>query len=66
MPVLYEKPGSKPDQAVGRSPWLQSVHVEDGQALIGQIRNVRIAEVLPNSLRGILATDSRPQMVQAH
>jgi len=66
MPVLFEKPGSKPDQAVGRSPWLQSVHVEDGQALIGQIRNVRIAEVLPNSLRGILATDSRPQMVQAH
>jgi tRNA-2-methylthio-N6-dimethylallyladenosine synthase len=52
FPVLFEKHGSKAGQAVGRSPWLQPVHVENGADLIGTIRTVRIADVLPNSLRG--------------
>ena len=52
MDVLFEKPGRKAGQAVGRSPYLQPVHVEDAAGLIGEIRSVRIAEVLPNSLRG--------------
>ena len=50
--VLYEKKGLKAGQAVGRSPWLQPVHVENAADLIGTIEGVRIAEVLPNSLRG--------------
>jgi tRNA-2-methylthio-N6-dimethylallyladenosine synthase len=64
--VLFEKPGLRPGQAVGRSPWLQPVHVEQAGALIGQIRDVRIAEVLPNSLRGVLAPRSEPQMAATH
>ncbi len=52
MDVLFDKPGRKAGQAVGRSPYLQPVHVEDAAGLIGAIRAVRIAEVLPNSLRG--------------
>ena len=55
FPVLFEKPGKKPGQAVGRSPYLQPVHVEGAAPLIGQLRNVKIAAVLPNSLRGVLA-----------
>jgi tRNA-2-methylthio-N6-dimethylallyladenosine synthase len=54
MPVLFEKSGSKRGQLVGRSPWLQPVHVAEAQARIGEIHDVRIAEVLPNSLRGEL------------
>ncbi|MGB8363598.1 MAG: tRNA (N6-isopentenyl adenosine(37)-C2)-methylthiotransferase MiaB [Rhizomicrobium sp.] len=54
MPVLFEKPGRRPGQAVGRSPYLQPVHVEDAQRLIGSVRDVRIDAVLPNSLRGTL------------
>jgi tRNA-2-methylthio-N6-dimethylallyladenosine synthase len=61
MPVLFEKPGSKRGQLVGRSPWLQPVHVADAHARIGEIRDVRIVEVLPNSLRGELAVEfARP------
>ena len=55
VPVLFEKPGRKQDQAVGRSPYLQPVHVDNAARLIGEIHAVKIAAVLPNSLRGVLA-----------
>jgi tRNA-2-methylthio-N6-dimethylallyladenosine synthase len=55
MQVLFEKPGRKAGQAVGRSPWLQPVHVDGAHALIGSICDVRIDDVLPNSLKGSLA-----------
>jgi tRNA-2-methylthio-N6-dimethylallyladenosine synthase len=54
MPVLFEKPGRKPGQAVGRSPWLQAVHVDDAVDLIGTIREVVITAPGPNSLHGVL------------
>ncbi|HEV2562124.1 MAG TPA: tRNA (N6-isopentenyl adenosine(37)-C2)-methylthiotransferase MiaB [Rhizomicrobium sp.] len=57
MSVLFEKPGRKPGQAVGRSPFLQPVHVENAAHLIGQIRDVRIEEVQPNSLKGVFARE---------
>ncbi len=66
MSVLFEKPGLRPGQAVGRSPWLQPVHVANARALIGQIRDVRIAEVMPNSLRGELVTRTARAMAEAH
>jgi tRNA-2-methylthio-N6-dimethylallyladenosine synthase len=52
--VLFEKPGRKPGQAIGRSPYLQSVHVDGAAQLLGQLRKVKIAAVLPNSLKGEL------------
>ncbi|HEX3485287.1 MAG TPA: tRNA (N6-isopentenyl adenosine(37)-C2)-methylthiotransferase MiaB [Micropepsaceae bacterium] len=55
FPVLFEKPGKKTGQAVGRSPYLQPVHVDGAAPLIGQMRNVRVAAVLPNSLKGEFA-----------
>jgi tRNA-2-methylthio-N6-dimethylallyladenosine synthase len=55
MQVLFEKPGRKMGQAIGRSPWLQPVHVDGAEALIGSIREVRIDEVQPNSLKGRLS-----------
>jgi tRNA-2-methylthio-N6-dimethylallyladenosine synthase len=58
LPVLFEKPGRKQSQAVGRSPYLQPVHVDDAQDLIGEIRRVKIAAALPNSLRGVLVETS--------
>jgi len=57
MPVLFEKPGRKPGQAIGRSPYLQSVHVDGAARLIGEIRDVRIEAVFPNSLKGALAAN---------
>jgi tRNA-2-methylthio-N6-dimethylallyladenosine synthase len=58
LPVLFEKPGRKPRQMVGRSPYLQPVHVDDAEALMGEVHSVRIAAALPNSLRGVLAETS--------
>jgi tRNA-2-methylthio-N6-dimethylallyladenosine synthase len=58
VPVLFEKPGRHSRQAVGRSPYLQPVHVDDAHDLMGQIHAVKIAAALPNSLRGILAEPS--------
>ena len=57
MSVLFEKPGRKPGQAVGRSPFLQPVHVENAAHLIGQIRDVCIEEVQPNSLKGVFVRE---------
>jgi tRNA-2-methylthio-N6-dimethylallyladenosine synthase len=66
MSVLFEKPGRKPEQAVGKSPYLQPVHVEHAADLIGEIREVRIAAVLPNSLRGILRDEEAPAGMERH
>jgi tRNA-2-methylthio-N6-dimethylallyladenosine synthase len=54
MSVLFEKPGRKVGQAIGRSPYLQPVHVEGSQERIGEIDDVFIEAALPNSLRGRL------------
>src|SRR5262249_54910240 len=54
LSVLFEKPGRKAGQAIGRSPYLQAVHVDDAADLIGQTRDVKIVSVGPNSLKGAL------------
>ena len=54
LDVLFEKPGRNPGQIVGRSPYLQPVHVEGPQTLIGTIRAVRIEALTANSLKGVL------------
>jgi tRNA-2-methylthio-N6-dimethylallyladenosine synthase len=63
LSVLFEKPGRKPGQVVGRSPYLQPVHVEDASDLAGQIHDVRIVEVFSNSLRGSLVQARQPGTV---
>ncbi len=50
--VLFESSGRYDGQLLGRSPYLQSVHAAAPAALIGKTARLRIAEVLPNSLRG--------------
>jgi tRNA-2-methylthio-N6-dimethylallyladenosine synthase len=52
--VLLEKPGRHPGQVVGRSPYLQPVQVSAPAAMIGDIVAVRITDVGPNSLFGVL------------
>jgi tRNA-2-methylthio-N6-dimethylallyladenosine synthase len=54
LDVLFEKPGRRDGQAIGRSPYLQSVFVENAAHLLGQIVPVRIEAVGPNSLQGAL------------
>lgn len=52
--VLFEKRGRHNRQAIGRSPWLQSVFAEDADHLIGQIVPVKIIGLGNNSLIGEL------------
>lgn len=57
LPVLFEKLGRHPGQIIGRSPYLQSVHVTAPDRLIGQIVPVRIDSSASNSLAGALAVE---------
>ena len=49
--VLLERPGRKPRQLIGKTPWLQSVHLET-DAVIGDIVEVDLISAGPNSLAG--------------
>ncbi len=52
LPVLVEKPGRESGQMVGRSPYLQAVHIQADPGLIGQIVDTHITGVGTNSLSG--------------
>ncbi len=62
--VLFERPGRHPGQLVGRSPYLQPVHIEAPDALIGTIAPVTITEIAANSLFGALAPQAAPEPAQ--
>jgi tRNA-2-methylthio-N6-dimethylallyladenosine synthase len=49
--VLLERLGKKPGQLIGKSPWLQSVHLETNAGL-GDLVDVEIVSAGPNSLAG--------------
>ncbi|PWJ10353.1 tRNA (N6-isopentenyl adenosine(37)-C2)-methylthiotransferase MiaB [Jannaschia seohaensis] len=48
--VLFEKAGRLPGQLVGKSDYLQAVHVIAPDSLKGQVARVRVTEAKPNSL----------------
>jgi tRNA-2-methylthio-N6-dimethylallyladenosine synthase len=54
LPVLFEKPGRRAGQMIGRSPYLQSVHAEAPQEALGKIVSVEISSFGPNSLAGVI------------
>ena len=56
--VLLERRGKKPGQIVGKTPWLQSVHLETGAA-IGEIVEVEIVSAGPNSLAGLAVVPTK-------
>jgi tRNA-2-methylthio-N6-dimethylallyladenosine synthase len=52
LEVLFEGAGRRPGQILGRSPYMQTVHVEAPERLVGTLHKVRIKEILANSLKG--------------
>jgi tRNA-2-methylthio-N6-dimethylallyladenosine synthase len=52
--VLFEKKGRYDGQAIGRSPYLQAVHVDGADHLLGQIVPIEIVSGAQNSLNGRL------------
>jgi tRNA-2-methylthio-N6-dimethylallyladenosine synthase len=52
LTVLLEKPGRQAGQLIGRSPYLQSVHLDAPDHLLGSFIDTQILAVGPNSLSG--------------
>jgi tRNA-2-methylthio-N6-dimethylallyladenosine synthase len=52
--VLFEKAGRLPGQLVGKSEYLQAVHVDAPDDLLGRIARVRVTAAKPNSLAATL------------
>jgi len=54
LPVLFEKSARDAGQLMGRTPYLQPVHVVADTALIGTVADVKIERRTANSLHGVL------------
>jgi tRNA-2-methylthio-N6-dimethylallyladenosine synthase len=52
LPVLIEKTGKKKGQFVGRSEYLQPVHILSKKNIIGEIVNVKVKSITSFSLHG--------------
>jgi tRNA-2-methylthio-N6-dimethylallyladenosine synthase len=57
MDVLFTGPGRHPGQVVGRSQYLQPIHITGSVSLVGEERAVLIRDVHPNSLSGTLVQE---------
>ena len=51
LAVLLERRGRRPEQLVGRSPYMQAVHVAAPEDLLDSIVELTMTEAHPNSLR---------------
>ena len=61
LPVLFDRRGRKKNQIVGRSPFMQPVHVQDSDEYFGKIVNVNVLGATSNSLSGkILINEDSP------
>ncbi|MFO1072987.1 MAG: tRNA (N6-isopentenyl adenosine(37)-C2)-methylthiotransferase MiaB [Geminicoccaceae bacterium] len=65
LPVLLERAGRHSGQLVGRSPFLQAVHLAAAGHTVGEIVPVAITECHPHSLAGVLAPQAVPAQ-EAH
>ncbi|MCE7030269.1 tRNA (N6-isopentenyl adenosine(37)-C2)-methylthiotransferase MiaB [Jiella avicenniae] len=59
LSVLVEKPGRRPGQIVGRSPYLQPVVMDENAGSVGDVVTVEIAGAVANSLIALGASDAR-------
>jgi tRNA-2-methylthio-N6-dimethylallyladenosine synthase len=55
LSVLMERPGRYPGQLAGRSPYMQAVHVDAPDELLGGVADVTVVSAGPNSLTGSLS-----------
>jgi tRNA-2-methylthio-N6-dimethylallyladenosine synthase len=58
LDVLLEKPGRRPGQLGGRSPYLQAVHLDAPQSMVGTVQPVLITAAGNNSIEGKIVTHS--------
>ncbi len=63
--VLMERPGRRAGQLVGRSPYLQAVHADGDQSLIGRMIEVEIISAGPNSLEADIVETANSAVIAA-
>jgi tRNA-2-methylthio-N6-dimethylallyladenosine synthase len=51
--VLYDKPGRRDGQMVGKSDHLHAVSVQDPTGQVGQLVRVKIIDAVTNSLKAV-------------
>ena len=56
--VLLDRPGRREGQRIGKTPWLQSVHLQT-HAPLGLLVEVELVSAGPNSLGGVAVAPSR-------
>jgi len=65
IPVLFERNGRYSGQILGRSPYMQPVHAEAPERLIGNVVECRVVEVMNNSLKGeVLTVDTNRAILE--
>jgi tRNA-2-methylthio-N6-dimethylallyladenosine synthase len=63
LPVLLDRRGREPGQLVGRSPYMQAVHTEGSESLLGTTVNLVVTEGYANSLRAEAVSDKMDQTI---
>jgi tRNA-2-methylthio-N6-dimethylallyladenosine synthase len=63
--VLLERPGRKPGQLIGKTPWLQSAVVSIPGAVIGDLVEVDIVDAHPNSVEAVPVVPSKQESAAA-
>jgi tRNA-2-methylthio-N6-dimethylallyladenosine synthase len=64
LPVLLERPGRRPGQMVGRTPYLQALHVDAAPpgAALGDLIEVAVTASHAHSLAGVPASAAFPRL----
>jgi tRNA-2-methylthio-N6-dimethylallyladenosine synthase len=60
LPVLFTEPGRHDGQWLGRTPYMQAIHVRAGRSLAGRLAEAAVIGAGPNSLEGALASAEAP------
>ena len=59
FPVLIESHGRHPGQLIGRSPYMQAVHVNAPDVFLGKISMLQVDQAYPNSLAASLVVNEQ-------
>lgn len=63
--IMIERDGRKARQRIGKTPWMQSVHVDTGAGL-GEMVEVEIVSAGPNSLGGVVCPPPLEHIEDGH
>jgi tRNA-2-methylthio-N6-dimethylallyladenosine synthase len=63
LPVLLDRIGREPGQLVGRSPYMQAVHTNGSERLLGKIGNLTVTAGFKNSLAAESAVNQIDELV---